>query len=116
MIIDNPDQHLTSALPVSKLVGLALISAGIVVLGGAVLQVYWFLTRPEMFAGFQTLLPERIVVVESEMGTVLLPREFLMYGVPLSLLSLVGKIGGELLSRGVDFLEPVRRRSRPPSA
>jgi hypothetical protein len=82
-------------------------------LGGVALEVYWFLTQPETFVNFQATLPERIVVIESETAAVLLPREVLMYGVPLALLSLAGRLGLEMLGWGVAFIEPDRKRPRP---
>lgn len=98
--------------PLTRVIGVLLIILGVI----AFLWVLWgahqLFTHASSFQVFDEVVPQQIVLTQSrgEPG-LLLPREFLIYGIPLGLLGLVTKLGGSMLKWGIDCLELKARRS-----
>jgi hypothetical protein len=105
MSIYNPDDY-ESGWTVSKIVGvlLTLLAAGVIL--WTVVEIFQLFTHGSAFIVLDDILPARIKLVE---GGLLLPREILIYGLPIWAFSVTSKIGVMLLKSGLEYVERPRK-------
>lgn len=106
MYSEGQDSSIFGVIPFSKIVGTILILLGLVVFSWVLWEAYFLFNQGSAFKLFDDLLPQEILVADFPAeGRLLLPRELLVYGVPLSILSLAVNMGGLLLKYGFQYIE-----------
>ncbi len=95
-------EEFESTWPPSKIVGLALTIVGAGVVLWTVAQIFQLFTHGSAFLVLDEIVPARIELVEDGL---FLPREILIYGLPIWAFSVTTKIGLTLLRSGLDFVE-----------
>jgi hypothetical protein len=101
------DQTIFGDWPLSRLVGLLLVMLGMATFLWVLWEVYRLFSQAGSFARFDALIPEQIVVADlARDGMIYLPRELLVYGIPLWILGLATNIGGSFFKWGFQNLNP----------
>ena len=94
----------------SKIVGVALTFLGAVVVIWTVVEIFQLFTQGSAFLVLDGIVPQRIVLTElSQNSFLLLPRELLVFGIPVWALSITTKIGAMLMKSGLQYVELPRR-------
>ncbi len=94
---------------ITKVIGIVLILLGIFGFAWVLWGAHQLFTQGTSFQVLDGMVPAEIAFSHSA-SSLLLPREVLVYGIPLFLLSLVTKLGGTLLKWGLDCLEIKKRK------
>jgi hypothetical protein len=89
MSVYSEDEYGSSWTP-SKIVGLLLTLLGAAVVLWTVAQIFQLFTHGSAFVVLDDIVPAQIELVE---GGLLLPREILIYGLPIWAFSVTTKIG-----------------------
>lgn len=105
MSIYNPEDY-ESGWTASKIVGVLLTLLGAGVILWTVVEIFHLFTHGSAFIVLDDIVPARIEIVE---GGLLLPREILVYGLPIWAFSVTSKIGVMLLKSGLEFVEKPRK-------
>jgi len=92
------------------MIGIFLTAVGVGVLLWVAVSIYLLFTESSVFFMLDELLPQEIVLGQFPDGGLFVPREFFVFGVPLSALSIGGRIGIALLKNGVSLVEKRKRR------
>ena len=105
MSIYNPEDYESGWTP-SKIVGvlLTLLGAGVVL--WTVVEIFQLFTHGSAFIALDDIVPARIELVENGL---LLPREILIYGLPIWAFSVTSKIGVMLLKNGLEFVDKPKK-------
>lgn len=93
----------------SGMIGVFLTVLGVGVLLWVVVSIYLLFTDNSSFYLIDDLLPAEIVFGDFPDGSIFVPREFFVFGVPLSALSIGGRIGIALLKNGVSLFEKPKK-------
>ena len=103
MTIYNSDNE-SNNLSISKAVGafLALVGAGVVV--WTVVGIFQLFDRNSAFIFLDGFVPEQIWVGRGD-GALYIPRELLVYGIPIWAFSVTAKIGVGLMNSGLEYLD-----------
>ena len=96
------DNEYGSSFSASKIVGLLLTLLGAAVVLWTVVEIFQLFTHGSAFLVLDEIVPARIELVEDGL---FLPREILIYGLPIWAFSVTTKIGLTLLRSGLDFVE-----------
>ncbi|MFZ5856372.1 MAG: hypothetical protein ACOYZ6_06040 [Chloroflexota bacterium] len=100
------DEYGPSDWSASKLVGILLTMFGAGVILWTMVEIFQLFTQGSAFIVLDDIVPARIELVE---GGLFLPREILVYGLPIWAFSVTSKIGVMLLKSGLEFVERPRR-------
>jgi len=103
----NQEQQgsLFSAVPFAKIVGWVLIALALVMFGWVAFELYQLYKFGEAFLLMNKLIPGTILISTFEQnGNLYLPREILVYGIPMWILALTAQIGGSLLKAGSQYI------------
>ena len=108
MSIYNPDDY-ESGWTASKIVGvlLTLLGAGVVL--WTVVEIFQLFTHGSAFIVLDEIVPARIELLENGL---FLPRELLIYGLPIWAFSVTSKIGVMLLKNGLEYVERPRKTTK----
>ncbi len=109
MSVYNGYDDEASGWTASKIVGVALTFLGAVVVTWTVVEIFQLFTHGSAFLVLDEIVPQRIVLSELSDGLLLLPRELLIYGLPIWALSVTTKIGVMLMKNGLQYVELPRR-------
>ncbi|RJP47710.1 MAG: hypothetical protein C4583_16295 [Anaerolineaceae bacterium] len=100
------DEYGPSDWSASKLVGILLTMFGAGVILWTVVEIFQLFTHGSAFLVLDEIVPARIELVENGL---LLPREVLIYGLPIWAFSVTSKIGVMLLKNGLEYVERPRK-------
>ena len=105
MALYNPEDY-GSTWSASKIVGLLLTLFGAAVVLWTVVEIFQLFTQGSAFIVLDDIVPARIELGENGL---FLPREILIYGLPIWAFSVTSKIGVMLLKSGLEFVERPRK-------
>ena len=105
MSIYNSEDY-ESGWTASKIVGVLLTLLGAGVILWTVVEIFQLFTHGSAFIVLDEIVPARIEIVEDGL---LLPREILIYGLPIWAFSVTSKIGVMLLKSGLEYVERPRK-------
>lgn len=110
--MDNYRQENQLGWSLSSLIGIFLTMLGVGVLLWVVISIYLLFTENSSFLLMDEMLPDQIFFGQFDGGELLVPREFFLFGVPLSALSIGARIGISLLKNGGSLFEKPNRKNR----
>ncbi len=87
---------------------LILIGTGILI--WVVTSLFQLFTDTSSFLVLDEIIPQTMVITEFSNGTILLPREVLIFGIPIWALSASSKIGLILLKGGLNFIQKPKKK------
>ena len=93
----------------SNLIGGFLILLGVVVLIWVVISIYQLFTNASSFFVMDAIIPQEIALSDVPNGNFLIPRELLIFGVPIWALSVSTSIGITMLKGGLSLIEKSRK-------
>ena len=96
------DEYGPSDWSASRLVGILLTMLGAGVVIWTVVSIFQLFTHSSAIIVLDEIVPARIEFVE---GGLQLPREILIYGLPIWAFSVTTRIGVMLLKSGLEFVE-----------
>lgn len=108
MALYNPEDY-GSTWSASKIVGLLLTLLGAAVVLWTVVEIFQLFTQGSAFLVLDDIVPARIELVE---GGLLLPREILIFGLPIWAFSVTSKIGVMLLKSGLEYIERPKKAGK----
>ncbi len=115
MSVYNGYDDESSGFSISKIVGMILTLIGAVVIIWTVVEIFQLFTQGSAFIVLDGIVPQRIVLTElAGDGYLLLPRELLIFGIPVWALSVTTKIGMMLIQNGLQYVELPRRGGAKP--
>lgn len=103
------DNEYGSGFSPAKIVGFLLTFAGLGVVLWTVVEIFQLFTQGSAFIVLDGIVPAQIEIVENGLR---LPREFLIYGLPIWAFSVTSKIGVMLLKTGLEFVERPRKTGK----
>ena len=95
-----------SSFSASKIVGLLLTLLGAAVVLWTVVEIFQLFTHGSAFIVLDNIVPARIELGENGL---FLPREILIYGLPIWAFSVTSKIGVMLLKNGLEFVDKPKK-------
>lgn len=96
----------------SNIMGGFLVILGVGVLIWVVASLFQLFASTSSFLVLDEIVPKEMVISQAANGAkVLLPREFLIFGVPIWALAASSKIGLTLLRSGLEYVEKPRRKA-----
>src|SRR5512144_2603943 len=96
----------------SNIMGGFLVILGVGVLLWVVVSLFQLFTGTSAFAVLDRIVPKEMVISQTGSGAkVLLPRELLIFGIPIWALAASSKIGLTILRSGLDYVEKPRRKA-----
>jgi hypothetical protein len=108
-IYNANDEYGSGGLSISKMAGIFLIVAGVGVILWTVFAISQLFTDQSAFIFLDEMVPSRIVVSENEEG-LMIPRELLVFGIPVWALGSTARIGTSLVHSGLQYMErPVKK-------
>ncbi len=88
----------------------AILGAGVLI--WVVVSLFQLFTSTSSFLVLDEIVPKEMVVSQAANGAkVLLPRELLIFGIPIWALAASSKIGLTLLRSGLEYVEKPRRKA-----
>ena len=105
MALYNPEDY-GSTWSASKIVGLLLTLFGAAVVLWTVVEIFQLFTQGSAFIVLDEIVPARIELGENGL---FLPREILIYGLPIWAFSVTSKIGVMLLKNGLEFVDKPKK-------
>jgi hypothetical protein len=115
MSVYNGYDDESSGFSISRFVGMVLTFIGAVVIIWTVVEIFQLFTQGSAFVVLDGIVPQRIVLTElAGDGYLLLPRELLIFGLPIWALSVTTKIGMLLIQNGLQYVELPRRGGAKP--
>lgn len=105
MALYNPEDY-GSTWSASKIVGLLLTLFGAAVVLWTVVEIFQLFTHGSAFLVLDDIVPARIELGENGL---FLPREILIYGLPIWSFSVTSKIGVMLLKNGLEFVDKPKK-------
>lgn len=110
MKVDDYDSGLTWSP--SNIMGGFLVILGVGVLIWVVVALFQLFTSTSAFLVLDQIVPKEMVISQAgNGGRLLLPREILIFGVPIWALGASSKIGLTLLRSGLEYVEKPRRKA-----
>jgi hypothetical protein len=106
MTIYNSDNE-NSGFSLSKIVGAFLALAGAGVVLWTVVEIFQLFDQNSAFIFLDGMVPKQISVGAGD-GALYIPRELLVYGIPIWALSVASKIGVGLMKSGLQYLDVPR--------
>jgi uncharacterized membrane protein len=106
------DEYATTGWAISKIVGVFLILTGVGVILWTVLQISELFTVQSAFIFLEEMVPAKIALSESQEG-LLLPREILVFGIPLWALGTTARIGTMLVNNGLQYMDRPAKKQTP---
>lgn len=103
------DNEYGSSFSASKIVGLLLTLLGAAVVLWTVVEIFQLFTQGSAFIVLDDIVPARIEIVKNGL---LLPREVLIYGLPIWAFSVTSKIGVMLLKNGLEFVDKPKKAGK----
>ncbi len=111
MRVDEFDSSGFSWSP-SNIMGGILVLLGAGVLIWVVISLFQLFTGTNAFTVLDQIVPREMVIVQSMNGDkILLPREILIFGIPIWALAASSKIGLTILRSGLEYIEKPRRKA-----
>ncbi len=94
----------------SNIMGGFLVILGVLI--WVVVSLFQLFTSTSSFLVLDEIVPKEMVISQAANGAkVLLPRELLIFGVPIWALAASSKIGLTLLRSGLEYVEKPRRKA-----
>lgn len=111
MRVDEYDSSGFSWSPANILGGF-LVILGVGVLIWVVVSLFQLFTGTSAFTVLDGIVPKEMVISQAANGArILLPRELLIFGIPIWALAASSKIGLTILRSGLDYVEKPRRKA-----
>ncbi|MBN1305143.1 MAG: hypothetical protein JXA13_11975 [Anaerolineales bacterium] len=107
----NYDDYGGLNLSASNMMGGFLVFLGAGVLIWVVVSLYQLFSSSSTFLVLDGIIPMEMVISETSGGRLLLPREILIFGVPIWALSAATKIGLTLLRSGLQYVDKPSKRN-----
>jgi hypothetical protein len=96
----------------SNIMGGFLAILGVGVLIWVVIALFQLFTSTSSFLVLDQIVPQQMVISQAANGAkVLLPREVLIFGIPVWALGAASKIGLTMLRSGLEYVEKPRRKA-----
>lgn len=96
----------------SNIMGGFLAILGVGVLIWVVIALFQLFTSTSSFLVLDQIVPQQMVISQAASGAkVLLPREVLIFGIPIWALGAASKIGLTMLRSGLEYVEKPRRKA-----
>lgn len=106
--MNNYDSNEFNWSPANVMGGfLVILGAGVLV--WVVVSLFQLFTTTSLFLTLDQIVPQEMVISESSNGKILLPREVLIFGVPIWALSVTTKIGIIFVKSGLEHIEKPRK-------
>jgi hypothetical protein len=105
-----------SSWSASKIVGAALTFLGACVILWTVWEIFQLFTQGSAFIVLDTIVPQRILISEFAENALLLPRELLIFGIPIWAMTVTSRIGVMLMKSGLQYVELPQRGGLKPSS
>jgi hypothetical protein len=110
MKVDDYDSGFTWS-PASMM-GALLVILGVGVLIWVVISLFQLFTGTSAFLVLDRIVPKEMLISQAANGVkVLLPRELLIFGVPIWALGVSSRIGLTILRSGLEYVEKPRRKA-----
>ncbi len=111
MKVDEYDSSGFSWSPSGILGGiLVLLGAGVLI--WVVISLFQLFTGTSAFTVLDRIVPREMLISQSPNGAkVLLPREILIFGIPIWALAASSKIGLTILRSGLEYVEKPRKKA-----
>lgn len=93
----------------AKLMGILLTMFGVGVILWTVIEIFQLFSHGSAFIVLNEIVPAQIEIVKNGL---LLPRELLVYGLPIWAFSVTTKIGIMLLKNGLEYVERPRKTGK----
>jgi hypothetical protein len=106
------DNEIGSTSSPAKAVGFILALAGLVVILWTVAEIFQLFTHGSAFVTLNEIIPQKMILADSGKSYLLLPRELLIYGLPIWAFSVTSKIGLTLLKTGLEYIERPQKISK----
>ena len=100
------DNEYGSSFSASKIVGLLLTLLGAAVVLWTVVEIFQLFTQGSAFIVLDDIVPTQIELGKSGL---LLPREILIYGLPIWAFSVTSRMGVMLLKNGLEFVDKPKK-------
>ena len=96
----------------SNIMGGFLVILGVGVLIWVVVALFQLFTSTSSFLVLDEIVPKEMVISQAANGAkVLLPRELLIFGIPIWALGASSRIGLTILRSGLEYVEKPRRKA-----
>ena len=95
---------------ISDAIGGFLIIVGVGVLIWVVASLFQLFTNTSSFFTLDEIIPQKIIIADLPDGLILLPREILIFGIPIWALSASSRIGLTLLKSGINFIQKEKEK------
>lgn len=96
----------------SNIMGGLLVILGAGVLIWVVVSLFQLFTSTSSFLVLDEIVPKEMVITQAENGAkLLLPRELLIFGIPIWALVASSRIGLTILRSGLEYVEKPRRKA-----
>jgi hypothetical protein len=103
--LDSQDRPLYGEISLTRIIGVGLVALSAAMLLWVAFEAYQMLTHAMFFDLFEAMIPQEILIADlGDGGVIYLPRELLVFGVPIWLVTLVSTIGLGLLRAGMQYL------------
>ncbi len=110
MRVDDYDSGFTWSP--SSIMGSLLVILGVGVLIWVVVSLFQLFTGTSAFLVLDQIVPKEMVISQAANGAkVLLPRELLIFGIPIWALVISSRIGLTILRSGLEYVEKPRRKA-----
>ena len=96
----------------AKILGFLLTLAGVIVVLWTVAEIFQLFTQGSAFITLNEIIPQKMVLAETSDSYLLLPRELLIYGLPIWAFSVTTRIGVMLMKSGLEFIERPRKAGK----
>jgi hypothetical protein len=106
------DEYASSGLTISKIAGVFLILTGVGVILWTVFEISQLFTDQSAFIFLEEMVPAKIALSEDQEG-LLLPREVLVFGIPLWALGTTARIGTMLVNNGLQYMDRPAKKQTP---
>ena len=107
----NYDDYSDLSVSVSNIIGGFLVFLGSGVLIWVVITLFQLFSSASTFLVLDGLIPQEMIISETASSRLLLPREILIFGIPIWALSAATRIGLTMLRSGLQYVEKHPKRS-----
>jgi hypothetical protein len=109
--MQNYDEHSGLSISISNMMGGFQVLLGSGVLVWVVIALFQLFSNASTFLVMDEIIPLEMIISETANSRLLLPRELLIFGIPIWALSAATKIGLTLLRSGLQYVDKPPRRN-----
>jgi hypothetical protein len=106
------DESASGGWTPTRIVGALLALAGTGVIIWTVVEIFQLFTQESAFIVLDQIVPREIIVSKNGANSLLLPRELLIFGIPIWALTVTSKIGVMMMKSGLEYVDLPARRAK----